>query len=140
MWTVSNFWDLTALAMFIWMGEILYRTKLSDDMFEGLAPWVQKLPGRLLHVNVIGCAIFAAVSGSSAATCANDHEACGCCPLAASYQLGSTPVVLSAGTPWQCPTPWRKPLISMSAIGTHDEKCAFLRVPLRLKCSANRHA
>jgi tripartite ATP-independent transporter DctM subunit len=56
--------------MFIWMGEILYRTKLSDDMFEGLAPWVQKLPGRLLHVNVIGCAIFAAVSGSSAATCA----------------------------------------------------------------------
>ena len=56
--------------MFIWMGEILYRTKLSDDMFDGLAPWLQKLPGRLLHVNVIGCAIFAAVSGSSAATCA----------------------------------------------------------------------
>ena len=70
MWTVSNSWDLTALPMFIWMGEILYRTKLSDDMFEGLAPWVQNLPGRLLHVNVIGCAIFAAVSGSSAATCA----------------------------------------------------------------------
>jgi C4-dicarboxylate transporter, DctM subunit len=56
--------------MFIWMGEILYRTKLADDMFEGLAPWMQKLPGRLLHVNVVGCAIFAAVSGSSAATCA----------------------------------------------------------------------
>ena len=56
MWTASNSWDLTALPMFIWMGEILYRTKLSDDMFEGLAPWVQKLPGRLLHVNVIGCA------------------------------------------------------------------------------------
>ena len=70
MWAASNSWDLTALPMFIWMGEILYRTKLSDDMFEGLAPWVQKLPGRLLHVNVIGCAIFAAVSGSSAATCA----------------------------------------------------------------------
>jgi tripartite ATP-independent transporter DctM subunit len=70
MWTASNSWDLTALPMFIWMGEILYRTKLSDDMFEGLAPWLQKLPGRLLHVNVIGCAIFAAVSGSSAATCA----------------------------------------------------------------------
>jgi tripartite ATP-independent transporter DctM subunit len=70
MWTAANSWDLTALPMFIWMGEILYRTKLSDDMFEGLAPWVQKLPGRLLHVNVIGCAIFAAVSGSSAATCA----------------------------------------------------------------------
>ena len=70
MWTASNSWDLTALPMFIWMGEILYRTKLSDDMFEGVAPWVQRLPGRLLHVNVIGCAIFAAVSGSSAATCA----------------------------------------------------------------------
>jgi C4-dicarboxylate transporter, DctM subunit len=70
MWTASNSWDLTALPMFIWMGEILYRTKLSDDMFEGLAPWMQKLPGRLLHVNVVGCAIFAAVSGSSAATCA----------------------------------------------------------------------
>jgi tripartite ATP-independent transporter DctM subunit len=70
MWAASDSWDLTALPMFIWMGEILYRTKLSDDMFEGLAPWVQRLPGRLLHVNVIGCAIFAAVSGSSAATCA----------------------------------------------------------------------
>ncbi len=70
LWSASNSWDLTALPMFIWMGEILYRTKLSDDMFEGLAPWLQKLPGRLLHVNVVGCAIFAAVSGSSAATCA----------------------------------------------------------------------
>ncbi|MGE0563660.1 MAG: TRAP transporter large permease [Pseudolabrys sp.] len=70
MWTASNSWDLTALPMFIWMGEILYRTRLSDDMFAGLAPWLQRLPGRLLHVNVVGCAIFAAVSGSSAATCA----------------------------------------------------------------------
>jgi C4-dicarboxylate transporter DctM subunit len=70
MWSASNSWDLTALPMFIWMGEILYRTKLSEDMFEGLAPWLQKLPGRLLHVNVVGCAVFAAVSGSSAATCA----------------------------------------------------------------------
>jgi len=69
-WGASNSWDLTALPMFIWMGEILYRTRLSEDMFEGLAPWLQKLPGRLLHVNVVGCAIFAAVSGSSAATCA----------------------------------------------------------------------
>ncbi len=69
-WAASSSWDLTALPMFIWMGEILYRTKLPDDMFTGLAPWMQKLPGRLLHVNVVGCAIFAAVSGSSAATCA----------------------------------------------------------------------
>ncbi|MGE3868355.1 MAG: TRAP transporter large permease [Pseudorhodoplanes sp.] len=70
MWSASNSWDLTALPMFIWMGEVLFRTRLSEDMFEGLAPWLQKLPGRLLHVNVVGCAIFAAVSGSSAATCA----------------------------------------------------------------------
>lgn len=69
-WSASDSWDLTALPMFVWMGEILYRTKLPDDMFTGLAPWMQKLPGRLLHVNVVGCAIFAAVSGSSAATCA----------------------------------------------------------------------
>jgi C4-dicarboxylate transporter, DctM subunit len=70
MWAASNSWDLTALPMFIWMGEILYRTRLSEDMFDGLAPWMQRLPGRLLHVNVVACAIFAAVSGSSAATSA----------------------------------------------------------------------
>jgi TRAP-type mannitol/chloroaromatic compound transport system permease large subunit len=69
-WSASNSWDLTALPMFIWMGDILYRTKLAEDMFEGLAPWVDRLPGRLLHVNVLGCTVFAAVSGSSAATCA----------------------------------------------------------------------
>jgi tripartite ATP-independent transporter DctM subunit len=61
---------LTALPLFVWMGEILFRTRLSQDMFRGLAPWMQALPGRLLHVNVAGCTIFAAVSGSSAATCA----------------------------------------------------------------------
>jgi tripartite ATP-independent transporter DctM subunit len=70
MWQASNSWDLTALPMFILMGDILFRTRLSEDMFEGLAPWLAKLPGRLLHVNVVGCTIFAAVSGSSAATCA----------------------------------------------------------------------
>lgn len=69
-WGSSSSWTLTALPLFIWMGEILFRTKLSQDMFRGLAPWMQSLPGRLLHTNVIGCAIFAAVSGSSAATCA----------------------------------------------------------------------
>ena len=69
-WGATNGWDLTALPMFIWMGEILYRTRLAQDMFNGLAPWVTRLPGQLLHVNVLGCAIFAAVSGSSAATCA----------------------------------------------------------------------
>ncbi|MEW5888452.1 MAG: TRAP transporter large permease subunit [Pseudomonadota bacterium] len=69
-WTASASWTLTALPLFIWMGEILYRTKLSEQMFHGLAPWLSRLPGRLLHVNVLGCGIFAAVSGSSAATAA----------------------------------------------------------------------
>ena len=69
-WGSSSSWTLTALPLFVWMGEILFRTRLSQDMFRGLAPWMQALPGRLLHVNVAGCAIFAAVSGSSAATCA----------------------------------------------------------------------
>jgi tripartite ATP-independent transporter DctM subunit len=69
-WTSSSSWTLTALPLFIWMGEILFRTRLSEDMFRGLAPWMSGLPGRLLHTNVVGCTIFAAVSGSSAATCA----------------------------------------------------------------------
>ena len=67
-WRSSSSWSLTALPMFIWMGEILYRTRLSEDMFRGLAPWMGRLPGGLLHTNVVGCTIFAAVSGSSAAT------------------------------------------------------------------------
>jgi tripartite ATP-independent transporter DctM subunit len=69
-WSSSASWTLTALPLFIWMGEILFRTRLSEQMFRGLSPWLQWLPGRLLHVNVVGCGIFAAVSGSSAATCA----------------------------------------------------------------------
>lgn len=70
MWAHSASWTLTALPLFIWMGEILYRTRLAEDLFSGLAPWVGRLPGGLAHVNVIGCGIFAAVSGSSAATTA----------------------------------------------------------------------
>ena len=66
-WGSSASWSLTPLPLFIWMGEILYRTRLSQDMFRGLAPWVEPLPGRLMHTNVIGCGIFAAISGSSAA-------------------------------------------------------------------------
>jgi tripartite ATP-independent transporter DctM subunit len=69
-WGSSASWTLAALPLFIWMGEILYRTKLSDEMFNGLAPWLGWLPGRLMHVNILGCAIFGTVSGSSAATCA----------------------------------------------------------------------
>jgi tripartite ATP-independent transporter DctM subunit len=69
-WGSASSWTLTALPLFVWMGEILFRTRLSESMFKGLAPWVNNLPGRLLHTNVIGSTIFAAVSGSSAATCA----------------------------------------------------------------------
>jgi C4-dicarboxylate transporter DctM subunit len=67
-WASSSSWTLTALPLFIWMGEILYRTRLSEDMFRGLAPWMRRLPGGLLHTNIAGCTVFAAVSGSSAAT------------------------------------------------------------------------
>ena len=70
MWGHSNNWALAALPLFIWMGEILFRSRLSEDMFAGLAPWMNRLPGQLLHVNVFACGIFAAVSGSSAATAA----------------------------------------------------------------------
>ncbi|GGH28513.1 hypothetical protein GCM10007036_37750 [Alsobacter metallidurans] len=69
-WSASASWTLAALPLFIWMGEILFRTRLSEQMFRGLSPWLQWLPGRLIHTNIIGCGIFAAVSGSSAATCA----------------------------------------------------------------------
>src|SRR5512145_364595 len=69
-WGSSASWTLAALPLFVWMGEILYRTKLSEEMFEGLAPWLGWLPGHLMHVNILGCAIFGTVSGSSTATCA----------------------------------------------------------------------
>ena len=70
MWGTSSSWTLTALPLFVWMGEILFRTKLSENLFTGLAPWLSRLPGGLIHVNVVGCALFAAISGSSAATVA----------------------------------------------------------------------
>jgi tripartite ATP-independent transporter DctM subunit len=69
-WGTSSSWTLTALPLFVWMGEILFRTKLSENLFTGLAPWLSRLPGGLIHVNVVGCALFAAISGSSAATVA----------------------------------------------------------------------
>ena len=69
-WNTYSSLSLASLPMFIWMGEILFRTRLAEQMFAGLAPWLERLPGRLLHVNVLGCGLFGAVSGSSAATCA----------------------------------------------------------------------
>ena len=70
MWSMAAAWSLTALPLFVWMGEILFRTRLSENLFRGLSPWLSKLPGGLIHVNILGCAIFAAISGSSAATVA----------------------------------------------------------------------
>jgi len=70
MWSMGSSWSLTALPLFVWMGEILFRTKLSENLFKGLSPWLARLPGGLIHVNILGCAIFAAISGSSAATVA----------------------------------------------------------------------
>ena len=69
-WGTSSSWTLTALPLFVWMGEILFRTKPSENLFKGLSPWLSKLPGGLIHVNVVGCGLFAAISGSSAATVA----------------------------------------------------------------------
>jgi tripartite ATP-independent transporter DctM subunit len=69
-WNTYSSLSLASLPMFIWMGEILFRTRLAEQLFAGLAPWLERLPGRLLHVNVLGCGIFGAVSGSSSATCA----------------------------------------------------------------------
>jgi len=69
-WESNASWELAALPLFIWMGEILFRTKLSEQMFEGLRPWLNRIPGRLMHTTVIGCGVFGSVSGSSAATCA----------------------------------------------------------------------
>ena len=67
-WGASSSWTLSALPLFIWMGEVLFRTRLSEDMFRGLSPWMARLPGGLVHTNIVGCTVFAAVSGSSAAT------------------------------------------------------------------------
>jgi tripartite ATP-independent transporter DctM subunit len=69
-WESNASWELAALPLFIWMGEILFRTKLSEEMFTGLSPWLGRVPGRLFHTTILGCGIFGSVSGSSAATCA----------------------------------------------------------------------
>lgn len=70
LWDSSWSWALTSLPLFIWMGEILFRSNLSSSMFRGLSSWVERLPGGLLHVNVLGCGVMAAITGSSAVTCA----------------------------------------------------------------------
>jgi len=69
-WNTTTLSELVSLPLFVLMAEILFRTKLAASMFDGLAPWTSRLPGRLLHINVLACTMFAAVSGSSAATAA----------------------------------------------------------------------
>ena len=69
-WSAATRWELSAIPMFVWMGELMFRTDISKRLFNGLAPLVSFLPGRLLHVTILGCTLFAAVSGSSAATTA----------------------------------------------------------------------
>ena len=75
LWGALDSWELAALPLFVWMGEILFRTRLSEQMFSALAPWVERLPGRLMHVNVIASALFGAVCGSTAATTATVSKA-----------------------------------------------------------------
>lgn len=70
LWNNTNSSTMMALPLFILMGEILYRSKISENLFRGLSPWISFLPGRLIHVNVVASSLFAAVSGSSAATTA----------------------------------------------------------------------
>jgi TRAP-type mannitol/chloroaromatic compound transport system permease large subunit len=100
-WGAGSSWTLTALPLFLWMGEILFRTKLSEDMFKGLAPWLHRLPGRLLHTNVIGCTIFAAVSGSSAATCATIGKM-----TLPELQARGYPEASWRSAPWPAPARW----------------------------------
>lgn len=70
MWRSSSTWELAAVPLFIMMGEVIFRTDISERLFRGLAPWVDAIPGRLLHANIVGCTLFAAISGSSTATTA----------------------------------------------------------------------
>ena len=70
MWRRASTWELASIPLFVWMGEMIFRTNISARMFRGLAPWVDRIPGRLLHTNILGCTLFAAVSGSSTATTA----------------------------------------------------------------------
>lgn len=66
----STSWELSAIPMFVWMGEMMFHTDISARLFNGLSPWVRRIPGGLLHTNVFGSALFASISGSSAATTA----------------------------------------------------------------------
>ncbi len=70
LWSSASTWELSAIPLFVWMGEIIFRTDISERLFRGLAPLVDGIPGRLLHTNVAGCTLFAAVCGSTAATTA----------------------------------------------------------------------
>jgi tripartite ATP-independent transporter DctM subunit len=70
LWNSTHSSTMFALPLFVFMGEILFRSKISENLFKGLSPWVNFLPGGLIHINIVASALFAAVSGSSAATTA----------------------------------------------------------------------
>jgi len=70
MWSNADSWEISAVPLFMWMGDLIFRTDISRRLFRGLSPWVNFLPGRLVHTNVLGCALFAAICGSSVATTA----------------------------------------------------------------------
>jgi C4-dicarboxylate transporter, DctM subunit len=69
-WGVHNSFILTAVPLFIMMGEILLRSGVADRMYDSLGKWTNWLPGNLLHTNIGCCAMFAATTGSSVACAA----------------------------------------------------------------------
>ena len=110
LWSSATTWELSAIPLFVWMGDILFRTDVSDRLFRGLAPLVRNLPGRLLHTNVLGSALFAAISGSSAATTATVGKitvaALSDRGYAKGISMGSLAGAGSLGCRWRRPAPW----------------------------------
>ncbi len=70
LWGPSSNFVLVAVPLFLLMGEILLRAGLSDRLYRALNTWLNRLPGGLLHTNIVSCAVFSAISGSSVATAA----------------------------------------------------------------------
>ncbi len=69
-WGTLNNPVMTAIPLFMLLGELLLRGGIADKMFDALAVWLGRLPGGLLHSNIATCALFSATSGSSVATAA----------------------------------------------------------------------
>jgi tripartite ATP-independent transporter DctM subunit len=69
-WGAANSFTLAAIPLFVLMAEILLGSGLSTRLYNGVAPFMRRLPGGLLHTNIAGSGIFAAISGGSAPTAA----------------------------------------------------------------------